>query len=127
MALVQLGRLIDHVHLVVRDLPASKRFYRAVFDALGIPIGGEGEDFLWADELYISSTKHSDMDQLTGRIHLAFQAKTRAMVERFHRDAIAAGGIDNGGPGIRKYAADYYAAFVIDQDGNNIEAVHHGD
>ena len=49
------GRLIDHVHLVVRDLAASRRFYEAVFDALGIPIGGGGDDYFWADELFVST------------------------------------------------------------------------
>ena len=51
------GRLLDHVQLVVADIQASKRFYRAVFEALGVPIGGEGEDHLWADELYVSTAK----------------------------------------------------------------------
>ena len=49
------GRLIDHIQLVVRDLAASRRFYQAVFDTIGIPLGGEGPDFFWADELFISS------------------------------------------------------------------------
>jgi len=49
------GRLVDHIQLVVKDLPASRRFYEAVFEVLGIPIGGEAEDYFWADELFISS------------------------------------------------------------------------
>ena len=62
-----------------------------------------------------------------GGAHVAFHAEDRAAVDRFHETALAASGSDNGAPGIReKYAPDYYAAFVLDPDGNNIEAVHHG-
>lgn len=129
MALQQmhLGRLIDHIQLVVRDLAASRRFYEAVFDSLAIPISGSGEDFLWVDELYISSVdSEAAAGQLTGRHHIAFQARDREMVEDFYRAALAAGGRDNGAPGERSYHPGYYAAFVLDPDGNNIEAVHHG-
>ena len=121
------GRLIDHVHLVVRDLPASRRFYQAVFDALGVPIGGEGDDFFWADEVFVSSAdSKAALGELTGRHHLAFQARDRAAVEAFHQAALAAGGRDNGAPGLRPYHPGYYAAFALDPDGNNIEAVYHG-
>lgn len=121
------GRLIDHLHLVVRDLEASHRFYAAVLDALGVPIGGAGDDYFWADELFVSSVdSQAALGRPTGRHHLAFQARDRATVEAFHRAAIAAGGTDNGAPGERPYHPGYYAAFVLDPDGNNIEAVHHG-
>jgi catechol 2,3-dioxygenase-like lactoylglutathione lyase family enzyme len=124
------GRLIDHVGLVVRDLAASKDFYAAVFDALNVPMGGEGDGFFWADELYIS-TPESGVVQgkgaLTGRHHLAFQARDRAMVDAFYKAALAHGGRDNGAPGERAYHPGYYAAFVLDPDGNNIEAVYHGE
>jgi len=121
------GRLIDHLQLVVRDLPASRRFYEAVFDVLGVPLGGEGEDYFWADELFVSTAdSEAALGQLTGRHHLAFQARDRAAVEAFHRAALAAGGTDNGQPGERPYHPGYYAAFVLDPDGNNIEAVYHG-
>jgi catechol 2,3-dioxygenase-like lactoylglutathione lyase family enzyme len=121
------GRLIDHIQLVVKDLGASKRFYSAVFGALGIPLGGDGEDYFWADEVFVS-TQNSKAAQgaLTGRTHLAFQAEDRAMVDRFHQAAVKAGGRDNGAPGDRPYHPGYYAAFVLDPDGNNIEAVFHG-
>jgi catechol 2,3-dioxygenase-like lactoylglutathione lyase family enzyme len=121
------GRLIDHLQLVVRDLQASKRFYSAVFGTLGVPIGGEGEDHFWADELFVS-TKASKAAQgeLTGRMHLAFQAADRKAVDAFHKAAVAAGGKDNGAPGERPYHPGYYAAFVLDPDGNNVEAVFHG-
>lgn len=121
------GRLIDHLQLVVRDLEASKRFYAAVFDLLGVPMAGEGEDYFWADELFVSTTdSEAAQGKLTGRHHLAFQAADRAMVDAFHKTALANGGTDNGAPGERPYHPGYYAAFVLDPDGNNIEAVFHG-
>jgi catechol 2,3-dioxygenase-like lactoylglutathione lyase family enzyme len=121
------GRLIDHLQLVVKDLPASKRFYQAVFGVLRIPLGGEADDYFWADELFIS-TKESKAAQgaVTGRIHLAFMGQSRDTVDDFHRAALAAGGRDNGAPGERPYHPGYYAAFVLDPDGNNIEVVFHG-
>ena len=122
------GRLIDHIQLVVKDLAASRMFYTAVFDTLGVPVGGSGDDYFWADELFVS-TRDSEAAQgmLTGRHHLAFQANERAAVDRFHAVALAHGGKDNGAPGERAYHPGYYAAFVLDPDGNNIEAVYHGD
>jgi catechol 2,3-dioxygenase-like lactoylglutathione lyase family enzyme len=121
------GRLIDHLHLVVRDLAASRRFYDAVLEALDVPLGGAGESWFWADELFVSTAdSEAALGQLTGRCHLAFQAKDRAMVDAFHRAGLAAGGRDNGAPGERPYHPGYYAAFLLDPDGNNIEAVFHG-
>lgn len=121
------GRLIDHIQLVVRDLKASRRFYGAVLEALEVPIGGEEETYFWADELFVSSAdSEAALGQLTGRHHLAFQANSREMVQAFHHAALAAGGVDNGGPGERPYHPGYYGAFVLDPDGNNIEAVFHG-
>jgi len=121
------GRLIDHIQLVVRDLPASRRFYGAVFDVIGIPLAGEGEDYFWADELFVSTAdSEAAQGQLTGRHHLAFQARDRATVDAFHKAALAAGGRDNGVPGERPYHPGYYGAFVLDPDGNNIEVVYHG-
>lgn len=122
------GRLIDHIGLVVRDLSASKDFYCAVLGALNIPIGGSDENNLWADELFISAPNSDEVEgKLTGRHHIAFQAQDRAMVDTFHRAALAHGGRDNGAPGERPYHLGYYAAFVLDPDGNNIEAVFHGE
>ncbi|MBB3278039.1 MULTISPECIES: VOC family protein [unclassified Pseudoxanthomonas] len=122
------GRLIDHLQLVVRDLEASRRFYQAVFDALQIPMSGSGDDYFWADELFVSTaSSEAAQGELTGRHHLAFQAQDRAMVEAFHRAALANGGRDNGPPGERAYHPGYYGAFALDPDGNNIEAVYHGE
>lgn len=113
------GRLIDHVHLRAKDLEATKRFYKAVLDVLGVP-WRDGGGFLQADELWI------DAGEPATHIHLAFQARDQETVRRFHAAALAAGGRDNGGPGERSYHPGYYAAFAIDPDGNNIEAVYHG-
>jgi len=122
------GRLIDHIQLVVRDLDASRRFYEAVLGALGIPLGGVADDYFWADELFVSTADSpAALGQLTGRHHLAFQASDRAAVEAFHRAGVENGGRDNGAPGERAYHPGYYAAFVLDPDGNNIEAVYHGE
>ncbi len=122
------GRLIDHIQLVVADLAASRRFYEAVLAVLEMPIGGAAEDYFWVDELFVSSADSAAAQgRLTGRHHLAFQAKDRAAVDAFHRAGLANGGTDNGGPGERPYHPGYYAAFLLDPDGNNIEAVHHGE
>lgn len=121
------GRLIDHIQLVVKDLRASKKFYEAIFGALNIPIAGLGEDYFWADELFISTREsQAAQGQLTGRHHLAFQAENVKMVEAFYQAGIENGGKDNGKPGERPYHPGYFAAFLIDPDGNNIEAVYHG-
>jgi catechol 2,3-dioxygenase-like lactoylglutathione lyase family enzyme len=125
---LQRGRLIDHVQLVVKDLAASRRFYEAVLKQLGIPIAGTKEDSFWADELFVSSPDSKEaLGKLTGRYHFAFQAADRAAVDAFHRAALENGGTDNGAPGVRpQYHPEYYAAFALDPDGNNVEAVFHG-
>lgn len=121
------GRLIDHLQLVVGDLPASKRFYQAILQALGIPLGGEGPDYFWADELFVSTAdSRAAAGRRTGRVHFAFQARDRETVNRAYARAIEAGGKDNGPPGERPYHPGYYAAFVLDPDGNNVEVVNHG-
>src|SRR5262245_35697828 len=118
------GRLIDHVHLRAKDLAATKRFYKAVFAALDIPIGMDGEDHLQCDELWIDALGEDKAQ--ASHVHLAFQAVSREMVERFYKAELEAGGRDNGKPGERPYHPGYYGAFLFDPDGNNIEAVHHG-
>jgi catechol 2,3-dioxygenase-like lactoylglutathione lyase family enzyme len=116
------GRLVDHVHLRVADLEASKRFYRAALEALGLKGAiREAGDHFSADELWIDRAEGP-----VSRVHLAFQAGDRATVQRFHAACLAAGGRDNGAPGERPYHPGYYAAFVLDPDGNNVEAVYHG-
>ena len=113
------GRLIDHLHLKVKNLEASKRFYKAALAALEIPLV-EGEGHFFADELWV------DVGPAVAHVHFAFQARDRAMVDRFHAAVLAAGGCDNGAPGERQYHPGYYAAFALDPDGNNVEAVYHG-
>jgi catechol 2,3-dioxygenase-like lactoylglutathione lyase family enzyme len=116
------GRLIDHIHLRAKDLEASKRFYRAVLHALGKADGiREASEYFAADELWIDLA-----GERTSSVHLAFQAADQAAVKAFYDAALAAGGRDNGPPGERKYHPGYFAAFVLDPDGNNIEAVYHG-
>ncbi len=121
------GRLIDHIQLVVDDLPACRRFYEAVLGALEIPIGGTASDYFWADEFFVSTTdSEAALGKPTGRHHLAFQASGPEMVDAFYAAGLAAGGTDNGPPGERNYHPGYYAAFLLDPAGNNIEAVYHG-
>jgi catechol 2,3-dioxygenase-like lactoylglutathione lyase family enzyme len=115
------GRLIDHVHLRVSDLEASRRFYRAVLQALGRDFTHESPEAFSSDELWVDRA-----DGPVSRVHLAFQAADREAVHRFHAAALANGGRDNGGPGERSYHPGYYAAFALDPDGHNIEAVFHG-
>lgn len=116
------GRLIDHVHLRVKDLEASHIFYAAVLTALGKGRQlQKTEDHFTIDELWVDKA-----GGYTSKVHLAFQVADRAAVERFHRAGLAAGGRDNGGPGERTYHPGYYGAFLLDPDGNNIEAIFHG-
>ena len=122
------GRLIDHIQLVVADLAASRRFYQALFEVLEIPIGGSADTHFWFDELFVSTPDSPEaLGELTGRHHLAFQARDRATVDACYEAGLAAGGRDNGAPGERPYHPGYYAAFLLDPDGNNIEAVFHGE
>ncbi len=116
------GRLLDHVHLRVADLGLSRRFYLAALHAIGrADAFGENDRAFWADEFYVDVA-----DSSVSNIHVAFQARSEEQVRAFHRDTIAAGGRDNGAPGLRGYGRSYFAAFVLDPDGNNIEAVWHG-
>jgi catechol 2,3-dioxygenase-like lactoylglutathione lyase family enzyme len=114
------GRLLDHVHLRVSDLSASRRFYEAALGALGREILG-GDGYFHSDELFVSAEGPP-----TQNLHVAFQTDGREAVARFYDAALAAGGRDNGPPGERDYHPGYYAAFVLDPDGNNVEAVYHG-
>lgn len=121
------GRLLDHLQLVVADLERSQRFYSAVLATLGVPLGGTGPGFFWADELFVSvKDSEAAAGELTGRSHFAFQAPNREAVSAFYEAGLAAGGKDNGKPGERPYHPGYFAAFLIDPDGNNVEAVYHG-
>lgn len=121
------GRLIDHIQLVVADFEASRRFYESLFNVLDVPMGGVEDDFFWADEFVVSTAdSQAAQGRLTGPTHVAFQAKDNATVDAAHAAGLKAGGRDNGAPGLRPYHPNYYGAFLLDPDGNNIEIVHHG-
>jgi catechol 2,3-dioxygenase-like lactoylglutathione lyase family enzyme len=114
------GRLLDHVHLRVRDLEASRRFYEGALAPFSLE-ARSGDGWFSIDELFVS-----DDGEPTSGFHLAFQARDEAQVRAFHAAALAAGGRDNGLPGERPYHPGYYAAYVLDPDGTNVEAVDHG-
>jgi catechol 2,3-dioxygenase-like lactoylglutathione lyase family enzyme len=117
--------MVDHIGLTVADIAASVRFYQRALAALGLELcsrdegsasfGPAGQPALWL----------SKGERRTGPgVHIAYQAPNRAAVARFHAEGLAAGGRDNGPPGLRSdYSPTYYAAFLLDPDGNNIEAV----
>jgi catechol 2,3-dioxygenase-like lactoylglutathione lyase family enzyme len=114
------GRMIDHLHLRTGDLEGSRRFYTAVLGVLGIPVI-DGGDHFFADELWV------DRGEQPSRVHFAFQAADHETVQRWYEAGLAAGGSDNGAPGERRnYHPGYYAAYLLDPDGNNVEAVYHG-
>lgn len=118
---------MDHVHLRAADLDASKRFYRAILQAVGRDLSSESERHFSADELWVSPRDEGPDDtRYVSRVHLAFQAVDREQVARVHAAMLAAGGRDNGAPGERPYHPGYYAAYALDPDGNNIEVVFHG-
>jgi len=126
--------MIDHVGFAVTDAEASRRFYEAALAPLGITLlktvtpeqteaggtahgfGRDGYPLFWV----------GDKERVGEGTHVAFAVGTRAEVDAFHAAALAAGGADNGGPGVREiYHPHYYGAFVLDPDGNNVEAVFH--
>ncbi len=115
--------VFDHIGFNVASFERSFAFYKAALAPLGLGVLGEGEG--WAmlggpqGRLWIGA-----FGPAPGSIHIAFRARSRTEVQSFHQAAIDAGGRDNGAPGLRpNYAPDYYAAFVLDPDGHNVEAV----
>ena len=116
--------VVDHLWLRVADLAASRRFYETIAPVFGFEVGGsrpEERFHVRGDDRSFSLVQG---DLPTANVHIAFVGD-EDMVERFHEVAVAAGYRDNGAPGVRSYAAGYYGSFVLDPDGNNIEAVHH--
>jgi catechol 2,3-dioxygenase-like lactoylglutathione lyase family enzyme len=122
---------VDHLTLDVRELATSRRFYEQALAPLGarvveldsgeIAFGPEG-----AEDFAIRALDPEARGPLSGPIHLALLAPDRDQVDAFHAAALAAGGRDNGAPGPRpQYHAGYYGAYVLDPDGNNVEAVFH--
>jgi catechol 2,3-dioxygenase-like lactoylglutathione lyase family enzyme len=120
--------MLDHVGFGVSDYERSKAFYAQALAPLGISLllepiaeaagfGKDGKPFFWIE---------SRGEPLTGRLHIALAVDDRATVDAFHAAALAAGGTDNGAPGVREiYHPNYYGAYVLDPDGHNIEAVCH--
>jgi catechol 2,3-dioxygenase-like lactoylglutathione lyase family enzyme len=121
--------MFDHVKFGVSDYAASKAFFLAALEPLGVSVVSEGTP-TYGVELCGPHGKASlclyQTDGQPAPLHLAFTAETRQQVEDFDRAALAAGGRDHGAPGLRPhYHPNYYAAFVIGPDGHNIEAVCH--
>jgi catechol 2,3-dioxygenase-like lactoylglutathione lyase family enzyme len=117
--------MYDHIGFKVKDLDAAVRFYTAALAGLGhvlctkedsyAGLGPKGEPGLWL---------YSGKEAKASGVHVAFRAPSRAVVDRFYADGLKAGGRDNGKPGLRTdYSPNYYAAFLFDPDGNNVEAV----
>lgn len=130
--------MFDHTGIVVTDLTKARRFYDAIAAALGLQTISNGdESFLFGKSkeepipyLWIGTTRPSYWVEGSrpgiNQMHVAFRADSKAMVEAFHKAALENGGTDNGTPGPRQGAGDYYGAFVLDPDGNNIEACARG-
>jgi catechol 2,3-dioxygenase-like lactoylglutathione lyase family enzyme len=119
--------MLDHVTVGVEDIERSQRFYDSALRPLGVArLYGDGERFAGYGIAPKAFFWIGIRDRPQTGAHIAFAADDRATVERFYQEAIAAGGRDNGSPGLRPhYDPDYYGAFVLDPDGHNIEAVCH--
>jgi len=119
--------MFDHVKFGVSDFAVSKAFFKKALEPLGVAVIAEGEP-TYGVELGRPDNNASlvlfQTEEKPAHLHLAFVAENRQQVDAFYRAALEAGGKDNGAPGLRpQYNANYYAAFVIDPDGHNIEAV----
>jgi len=124
--------VLDHIGIPVSDYATSKSFYERALAPLGIALVMEvtpeqtGSDYAGGFGAQGKPCFWIGRDDAKGRTHVAFVAARRADVDAFHRAALAAGGRDNGAPGLRPhYHENYYGAFVLDPDGHNIEAVCH--
>ena len=121
--------MFDHVKIGVSDFAASKSFYLQLLEPLGVVAVGEGIPTYGIELCHPKGTVSFILfqsDVKPAPLHIAFVAESRGQVDAFYRAALAAGGKDNGPPGLRpKYHANYYAAFVIGPDGHNLEAVCH--
>jgi catechol 2,3-dioxygenase-like lactoylglutathione lyase family enzyme len=126
--------VIDHVGIRVADVAASRRMYEPALTELGFVVLGEGtfegDTYVLfgrgaSDDFALHSVgREPGRDRVTTGAHIAFRAPDEAAVNRWHEAALAGGGADNGPPGLRpEYSGRYYAAFVLDPDGNNVEAV----
>lgn len=117
--------MFDHVGIRVSERDASERFYEIVLRTLGIERTASGQDFTEWDDFALSQA--DDEDPVTRRLHVAFAAASREGVDEFWRVGTDAGYREDGAPGPRpQYREDYYGGFLLDPDGNSVEAVHHG-
>lgn len=119
--------MLDHVSIGVRDIAKAKAFYDAALGALGYRCLHSSADSLGYGvegvQLWISMSDHPVEPEMQSGLHFCFAAPTRTSVDTFHANALAAGGCDNGGPGLRAdYGPRYYAAYAIDPDGYRVEA-----
>jgi catechol 2,3-dioxygenase-like lactoylglutathione lyase family enzyme len=132
-----MSEVIDHVEIRVRDLRVSRQMYEAALAELGFVVLSEGEfegdAYVFfgrgdSDDFAIHTVGHKPgRDLVTSGAHIAFPASDEEAVRRWHNAAVRNGARDNGPPGMRpEYSGHYYAAFVLDPDGNNVEAVFHG-
>lgn len=116
--------MFDHVAINVSDMVVSRRFYEAALAPLGYEISFESDDWVGMQAHGRDDFGLVRRDPVGATVHLAFEAVDRAAVDAFYEAAIAAGGTDNGAPGVRAdYGEHYYAAFVLGPDGHNVEAV----
>jgi catechol 2,3-dioxygenase-like lactoylglutathione lyase family enzyme len=122
--------VVDHIGVGVRDYDESLAFYSAALAPLALELVAEtgtdnrsaGFGYMGRDDFWIHEGRP------VGRAHIAFEAQSPEQVDAFHAAAIEAGGRDNGAPGVREeYSSTYYAAYILDPNGNNIEAVFHGE
>lgn len=123
--------MIDHLTLTTSDLARATTFYRQALAPLGYGVLREGDGYCgigptadavkWIGTVWLSAGARP-----SAPVHIAFRVETRELVDAFYAAALASGGRDNGAPGLRpEYHASYYGAFVLDPDGNNVEAVCH--
>ena len=131
-----MSEIIDHIGIRVSDLPVSRRMYEVALAELGFVVVSEGE---FEGDAYVlfglgdrddfclhTVGSEPGRDRVTTGAHIAFSARDAHAVMRWHDAAVRHGGTDIGPPGVRpEYRGHYYAAFVLDPDGNNVEAVFH--
>ena len=115
---------IEHFGITVKDMRKSRAFYTAALAPLGLkPTLGDGKTWQMFGTRAHSQFGIGPGKKPTAQIHFAFRARTRKAVDKFHAEALKAGAKDNGKPGLRDYSKNYYAAFVIDPNGHNLETV----
>ncbi|MCE4554044.1 VOC family protein [Pelomonas sp. P8] len=118
--------MFDHIGFNVSDFPAARAFLLQALQPLGIAITAEGDGWAMLGRPAEGNLWFGSFGPVPGPVHVAFAATSREQVRQFHAAALAAGGKDNGAPGLRPhYHANYYGAFVIGPDGHNLEAVCH--